>query len=672
MVLKQLLDQVFGQSKTQAGKTILDLASLAASLDMKETAVRLEQTAERLASDTFHIIVAGRFNTGKSTMMNALLGRTTRPVPELGVGRGPMPVGELPCTATLTSIHYAERPSVRAWGFDGSSEEWSLEKYQREGTVRESESETREFFRKIREFEMGFPAELCQSGVTVIDSPGTDDIPERTEVTRQAIGKCDAAIVVYRSDVPAGEDERKFVRENLTNSGTRFFTVVNLQDGRVVDERFKGFVWQRLVTDFGGAGGAQDFAGRDIYFVDGKQAEEGKLLADPQKIERSGLAAFENKFGEFLVNERQRVHIDRFLKSADGSAVTIEHQVRQRQSALQADSEQLRNALEAIQPQLADIHRRHERLPEIFRRYRDQSRREIRAGFGIVTLHLRQTLPDKLKAEKLPSDGGIAITHQKELMAEAYAFCEQEIGDQVRAWCNASSTEGDTAQRILQPCLESLFKEIQDEVAAIERQFDEIQYQVTGWKLEQAADHRVISSKEQMWSAVVGLLLLRDFTTVTGLSTGFRGVAFNLGVQVAAGIGLAIFSVPITWPIVLGVVGFGMLTGAAGGSIGLAQRIKTKALEDVLSRLDEVGDNLCSKIEEETGAYFDKLASQLSAEVLAIIEGKERNLRTIAENNRRSQSEKTKMLSSLDQSLRRVAALRQELTVLNVSLQQSA
>ena len=182
----------------------------------------------------------------------------------------------------------------------------------------------------------------------------------------------------------------------------------------------------------------------------------------------------------------------------------------------------------------------------------------------------------------------------------------------------------------------------------------------------------MISSKEQMWSAVVGLLLLRDFTTVTGLSTGFRGVAFNLGVQVAAGIGLAIFSVPITWPIVLGVVGFGMLTGAAGGSIGLAQRIKTKALEDVLSRLDEVGDNLCSKIEEETGAYFDKLASQLSAEVLAIIEGKERNLRTIAENNRRSQSEKTKMLSSLDQSLRRVAALRQELTVLNVSLQQSA
>jgi hypothetical protein len=519
---------------------------------------------------------------------------------------------------------------------------------------------------------MGFPAELCRSGVTVIDSPGTDDIPERTEVTRQAIGKCDAAIVVYRSDVLAGEDERKFVQETLTGSGTRVFTIVNLQDGRAVDERFKGFVWRRLVTDFGGGNAPEDFQARDIYFVDAKQAEQGKLLADPQKIERSGLAAFEGKLGEFLVNERQRVHIDRFLKSADNSAVTVEQQVRQRLAALQADTEQLRIALEAIQPQLADIRKRQERLPEIFRRYRDQSQREIRSGFGIVTHHLRQTLPDKLKAEKLPSDTGIAITHQKELTAEAYAFCEQEIGEQVRAWCNASSTEGDTAQKLLQPCVDGLLKEIQEEVAAIERQFDEIQFQVTGWTLEPGTDRRVMSQKEQMWSTVVGLLLLRDFTMVTGFSTGFRGLTYNLGVQIAAAIGLAVFSVPLTWPIALGVLGLGMLTSAAGGSIGLAQRIKDKALDDVLSRLDEVGDKLCTQIEAEVGAYFDKLSTHVSAEVLAVIDGKERNLRTIAENNRRSQSEKSKMLSSLDQSLRRVGALRQELTVLNVSLQQTA
>ena len=407
------------------------------------------------------------------------------------------------------------------------------------------------------------------------------------------------------------------------------FTVVNLQDGRAVDERFKGFVWRRLVTEFGGGAGPPDFPGRDIYFVDAKQAEQGKLLADPQKIERSGLAAFESKLGEFLVNERQRVHIDRFLKEADNSAVTIEQQVRQRQAALQADAEQLRIALEAIQPQLAEIRKRHERLPEIFRRYRDQSEREIRSGFEMVTLQLRQTLPDQLKAEKLPSDTALAIAHQKELTAEAYSFCERQISGQVLAWCNASATEGDTAQKILQPCLEGLLKEIQEEVAAIERQFDDIQYQVTGWKLEAGKDHNVISDKERAWSSMVGIILLRDFTMVTGLSTGFRGLAFNLGAQVLAAAGLMIVGAPYLL-LVAGTVGTGMLASVAGGSLGLAQRIKTKALDDVLSRLDEVGDKLCAMIEAETGAYFDKLSIQISAEVLAVIDGKERNLRTIA------------------------------------------
>ena len=670
MVLKQLLEQAFGRSKTQARKTILDLTSLALSLEMKETAARLEQTAERLASDSFQIIVTGRFKNGKSTLLNALLGRTTRAVQELGLGHGPMPVGELPCTAALTSIHYAERPTVRAWGFDGTSEEWSLEKYRRESTVRENESDTRDFFRKIREFEMGFPAELCQSGVTIIDSPGTDDIPERTEVTRQAIGKCDVAIVVYRSDVLAGEDERKFVQETLTNSGTRVFTVVNLQDGRLVDERFKGFVWRRLVTDFGGSADApQDFKSRDIYFVDARQAEQGKLLADARQMEQSGLASFEAELGEFLVNERQRVHIDRFLKAADNSAVTIEQQIRQRQGALQADTEQLRVAFEAIQPQLADIRKRYERLPEIFRRYRDRSVREIRAGFGIVTLQLKQTLPDKLMEEKLPSDTALAIAHQKELLAEAYSFCERQISEQVLSWCNGTALEGDTAQKIMEPCLEALLREVQDEVAAIEREFDDVQFQVTGWKLEPGTDQKMISDRERAWSTVVGLFLFMDFTTLTGFSTGFRGLRFNLAARIAAVAALGWFGLPY---LALWGIGAGMVANVVGGTIGLAQRIKKKALDDVLPRLDEVGEKLCATIEAETGAYVDKLAAEVGAAVLTIIEGKERNLRTIAENNRRSQSEKTKMLSSLDQSLRRVGALRQELTVLNVSLQQSA
>src|SRR5207253_457423 len=116
-----------------------------------------------------------------------------------------------------------------------------------------------------------FPAELCQSGVTLLDSPGLDDVPQRTAVTTQAIRECDAAVVVYRHDVFAGQSEREFVAQNLHATGTRVFTIVNLWGGRQPDDRLRGLVWNRLVKDMypgQSAYAGQDFAERDIFFID--------------------------------------------------------------------------------------------------------------------------------------------------------------------------------------------------------------------------------------------------------------------------------------------------------------------------------------------------------------------------------------------------------------------
>ena len=238
MALKDMLEQAREQLVNQAGGAMDSLVAIATSLDMKETAARVKKTSDRLKSDTFNLIVIGRFKNGKSTMMNALLGKPTVPVQEMdGNGGGPMPVDDLPCTATLTSIRYSEKPYVRVWRFDGKSEDWSLSKYLRESSVRGNEEENEKIFKDIRGFDVGFPAELCKSGVTLMDSPGLDDVPQRTEVTRQAVDQCDAAIVIYRSDVCAGQGEREFVSGVLATTGTRVFTLINMWGGRPMRAR---------------------------------------------------------------------------------------------------------------------------------------------------------------------------------------------------------------------------------------------------------------------------------------------------------------------------------------------------------------------------------------------------------------------------------------------------
>lgn len=53
----------------------------------------------RLAEDRFTLVVAGRFNRGKSSLMNAVLGMDR------------LPTGVIPLTSVITSVRYGEKGS---------------------------------------------------------------------------------------------------------------------------------------------------------------------------------------------------------------------------------------------------------------------------------------------------------------------------------------------------------------------------------------------------------------------------------------------------------------------------------------------------------------------------------------------------------------------------------
>ena len=136
--------EAFNEIKGRAGQAILSLAATAGRLGMKSDAADLPKVKEELDSDKFKIILVGRFRNGKSTLMNALLGRVTHPVHELTAGKGPMPVGDLPTTATLTCVSYSAKPFVRVFRFDGKKARTGRwERYLRDAVIRESLRRTR-------------------------------------------------------------------------------------------------------------------------------------------------------------------------------------------------------------------------------------------------------------------------------------------------------------------------------------------------------------------------------------------------------------------------------------------------------------------------------------------------------------------------------------------------
>src|ERR1051325_4217205 len=572
--------------KKSAESAMLRIADIARQLEMDETEQSIESRAVQLMDDSFRIMVAGRFRNGKSTLLNALLGKSTVPIEGLPEGHGPMPVTYAPTTAVLTVVTYAERPTVTMRTFDGRTESWTIERYLRDAKVRPDEEENQRFFGKIQQFEMGFPAEILRQGVTIIDSPGTDDTPQRSAITNAAARTCDAAIVVFRSDVLAGASEREFIENVLTIDGTKNFTVVNLMHGKKADHELKEWAWYRLIRFMRGGPGyeGQDFAKEDIYFVDAKVAEEAKLSGDEARIAESGLQLLEKQLSEYLVNERHRQHIEKFVRAVIRLTLGVDDQIRRRTNALKLEAEQLTRAYEEIRPGLEKVQARSRHIPEIFSKYSRRAGRDLADSFEREIYRLENDLPALLAAFELPSGGGVtSLFRQKAMTNEAVAFCKKTISDRVTHWASAKD---DGAAKALQPVVEEMLTEIEHEVTLMERVYRDFYVQIGGAGAQETKTADYISWFERaLWMA--GGLLFHDIgLAFGGAALGWRCVVATISGYVGASVIAALaggrslgFFIPLVLVMALAA---NLLTA----KILLADRIQKAVLEKVLD-----GDN---------------------------------------------------------------------------------
>ncbi|GIH29431.1 hypothetical protein Aph01nite_77410 [Acrocarpospora phusangensis] len=641
------------QAKSSATRAIDDLAGIAESLAMRETSDRLRETGRQLRSDTFNIIVMGRFKNGKSTLLNALMGGTTVPV-DLQGHKGPMVVDDLPATAILTGVQYADPPFVKAWGFDSKAEEWTFSRYLQESSLYYDEEENIKRFAHIRQFEMGFPATLCQAGVIVYDSPGLDENPTRSAVTRDATGRCDAAIVVYRSDSPMGMSELDEV-SRVVADGTRVFSVVNLMHGKKADEKLKGFFWNKYVRDHqqGPSWTGQDLATRGIYFVDANQARDGRYTGDQRMIEASGLLEFEKRLAAFLNEERLHEHLKKYATQASTMAATVEQQIAQRRQATQADQARLREAYTSILPSLTAIKDRPAKIPRLFKRHRARAESELIASFTALVSRIRAELAGHLESVEI-SRSLIAVLRQEKMKREVSDAINLFVAARIEEW---GRTE---AGAILRSVLEELGEDLENEIATIGRQFDEIHLELTGWKVE-AGSGSIVGTTDRVLGAVAGLLFGNVGAVVGGGAGGWRGA---LGGAVgAAGAWLAIGALGVTAaPVVITVV---LLSAAVasivGGNLGLAERAKRAVRKVADDQLRLMPEEKSAAIARELAERFDAMEATATSEISALIDEEERNIQEIVSINQREQGEKDQILADLDRSATALAACQLEL-----------
>jgi GTP-binding protein EngB required for normal cell division len=192
-----------------------ELATLGTAPDREQLGALLE----RLDAARLRVLVVGEAKRGKSTLVNALLGREV------------LPSGVAPLTAVTTTVRYGDDERAEVRFLDAHDEKYPLAALGDLVTERGNPGNRR----RIADVTVYLTAPILESGVELVDTPGTGSVFEwDTRTAHQALRSMDAAVFVLTADPPVSASERDLL-DKVAGLSVTTFAVLNKADH--LDER---------------------------------------------------------------------------------------------------------------------------------------------------------------------------------------------------------------------------------------------------------------------------------------------------------------------------------------------------------------------------------------------------------------------------------------------------
>jgi small GTP-binding protein len=168
----------------------------------------------RLGTGRLRVLVAGEAKRGKSTLVNALLGREV------------LPTGVTPLTAVATTVTYSTDDDAEVFFHDGSTAAIALADLSDFVTERGNPGNRR----GVAGVTVRLDAPILARGVELVDTPGTGSVYEHnTDAADTVLPTMDAAVFVLTADPPVSSTERDLLTKVAGLSVARFM-VLNKAD----------------------------------------------------------------------------------------------------------------------------------------------------------------------------------------------------------------------------------------------------------------------------------------------------------------------------------------------------------------------------------------------------------------------------------------------------------
>jgi len=147
---------------------------------------------DRLETNVFEIAVFGRVSSGKSSLLNHI------------VGQDLLPVGVNPITAVPTRLSYGSEPRATAWFADRKPEQFGIERLAEFVTEHHNPANWQHVTRIVVEL----PAVRLREGVVYVDTPGLGSLATSGAAeTKAYLPRCDLGVVLIDAGSTLTQDD---------------------------------------------------------------------------------------------------------------------------------------------------------------------------------------------------------------------------------------------------------------------------------------------------------------------------------------------------------------------------------------------------------------------------------------------------------------------------------
>jgi GTPase SAR1 family protein/uncharacterized membrane protein len=250
----------------QAVAVLNELIERAGEFELADPPPALLLHRRKLRENSYKVLVVGEAKRGKSTFVNALIGKDLLPT-DVDVA-----------TSQVYNVRPSQREAYRVRYEDGSAWEITSEELPRYGSqMMYNAGAVPDSERVIRWIEVDVPIRFLPEGVSILDTPGLGALyAGHAMITHSFVPEADAVIFVLESGQPMVEEDLKFIEQILTVTKSIFFVqtkidlyskedwqAVQRRNQEILKEKFKGRltdtqVWPVSSTNLRKAASAQN------------------------------------------------------------------------------------------------------------------------------------------------------------------------------------------------------------------------------------------------------------------------------------------------------------------------------------------------------------------------------------------------------------------------------